>query len=902
MRLEPGTSIGAFEILAAIGAGGMGEVYRARDTRLGRDVALKILPESVAADADRLARFRREAHLLAALNHPRIAAIYGLEESNGRVALALELVAGDDLASRIARGRIPPEEAIGLARQIAEGLEAAHERGIVHRDLKPANIRVTPDGAVKLLDFGLAKAHEANTTAAANDISDSPTLTRHATEAGMILGTAAYMAPEQARGRPIDKRADIWAFGVVLYEMLAGRRLFDGDTTSDVLAAILTQEVDFSALPADTPSAVGALLRRCLERDATKRLRDSGEARIALSAPSDALSVRSSVAPSRRGLRWTAIAGAASVVAIAAIATQLARRPSTAAPIPFMTLGVDAGAAATLAGVGWAGLNWIGPTTVVSPDGSRVIFIARGANGGRWQLHVRRLDELKATALPSTDGAFAPFFSPDGRTVGFFARGQLMKVALDDGVVTQICAAEEGRGGTWLEDGSIVFAPRPEGPLFRVATAGGTATPATTLDAKAGEITHRWPAALPGGRGVLFAAHTESNASRAGAIVAWRLSDGQRTVVQGTGLSPRYASSGHLLYVHDGRLFAAPFDADALRVTGTAVPVVSDIQHVVLNGGAQYSVSDTGVLTYRRSSGANRLLHWMDLAGQTRPLRSVPADYREVRLSKDGARLLLVIGEGTQSDVWTYDIARDTMTRLTFHLDNDWSPIWSPDERHFVYASWRADVGAFNLYLHRTDGSGEPVRLTTSKRRQMPIDWQKDGHGVLFTEAREDSGTDLVLLPLTAAADGVLTPGEPRTVVGTASNELAGKFSPDGRWIAYMSDESGRSEVYVQPFPGPGGRWQISTEGGAEWIEWRTNTQVLYGRSEDVVMKVPYRVTGDSIVADRPSVWMRIPQGVAWTDPAPDLTRAAVIRSEDVRVESFVLVVNFLERLRQQVR
>ena len=890
MPLETGTRIGAFEIVASIGAGGMGEVYRARDTRLGRDVALKILPQAVATDPARLARFRREAQLLAALNHPRIAAIYGIEESDGQVALALELVSGDDLSARVARGPVPVDDAIAIAGQIAEGLEAAHERGIVHRDLKPANVKLTAEGAVKLLDFGLAKAYDAD--AAAGTPADSATATRHATEPGMILGTAAYMSPEQARGQSVDKRADIWAFGVLLYEMLTGKRLFGGDTASDMLAAVLTREVDYSALPAATPPDVIGLIRRCLQRDATRRLRDIGEARLVLT-DRDAIAPVGAVAPSRRAAWWPAIAAATTLAAIGAWTWQ----PRTSVqPAHLLTLGIDAGADTALAGVGWAGLNWVGATAVISPDGRRIVFIARGAGGGRWQLHSRRLDELRATALPGTDGAVAPFFSPDSRNVGFFARGQLMKVALDDGAVTAICPAEEARGGAWTQDGTIVFAPRPEGPLYRVSSGGGTPSQATTLDASAGETSHRWPEALPDGKGLLFTAHTESNASKPGAIVAWRPADGRRVVVLNAGLSPRYASSGHLLYVQEGRLFAAPFDVDGLRVTGAAVPVVDEVAHAVIHGGAQFSVSDAGLLAYRRSRGAERVLQWMDLAGQIQPLRSVPADYRELRLSPDGTRIALVIGEGAQSDIWVYDASRDTMTRLTFHPDNDWGPVWSPDGRHVAYGSWRRDVGAFNVFVHRSDGSGEPVRLTTSRRNQIPIDWHRSGRFLIVGERGDGSGFDQTLLPLEPAADG-WTPGEARVLVATAANELAGNFSPDGRWVAYTSDESGRSEVYVQPFPAAGGRWQVSTE-GAEWIEWPRNDQLLYGRSEEVVMTVAYHVAGNTLVAAKPRVWMRIPPGVAWTDPAQDLTRAAVIASPDPRRESFVLVVNFFERLR----
>ncbi len=897
MQFDSGTRIGPFEILSAIGAGGMGEVYRARDTRLGRDVALKILPAEFAADPTRLARFRREAQLLASLNHPRIAAIYGIEESEGQVALALELVDGDDLAARIARGRLPVDEAIAIARQIAEGLEAAHERGIVHRDLKPANVKVTPDGAVKLLDFGLAKAYEGDAASSAPNEAGSATVTRHATEAGVVLGTAAYMSPEQARGRAVDKRSDNWAFGVLCYELLTGRRLFGGETASDTIANVLTREVDYTQLPAETPPAVVALIGRALERDATRRLRDIGEARIVLSDVGAASSSGTRVVRARSRFGWGALAATATLLAALGVGAWVAERRALPPPAPVLTLGIDAGTDTALAGVGWAGLNWVGHTAVVSPDGLHLVFIARGSVGGPWQLYSRRLAGLNASALKGTEGAISPFFSPDSRSVGFFARGQLMKVALDDGSVSAICPAEEPRGGAWADDGTIVFAPRPEGPLYRVPAGGGTPAQATTLDTTAGELSHRWPQPLPGGAGFLFSVHTASDASRPGAIAAWRPRDNKRVTVHSAGLGPRYVSSGHLLYVQEGRLFAAPFDRDALRMTGAATPVVSDVASAVVHGGAQFSVSANGLLVYRRSRGTNRVLQWIDLAGQVQPLRSAAADYRELRIGPDGARFLVVIGEGAQSDIWVFESSRDTMTRLTFHPDNDWSPIWSPDGRYIVYGSWRQDVGAFNIFLQRSDGAGEPVRLTTSRRGQLPVAWHPGGRYVIVSEQGESTGFDLMLLPVEPSPGGAWTAGAPRALVATGANELAGEFSPDGRWVAYTSDESGRSEVYVQPFPGPGGRWQVSAE-GAEWIEWRTNDQLLYGRSEDVVMSVPYRIDGGTFSAGKPRVWMRIPSGVSWTDPALDLTRAAVIASTERRPESLVLVVNFFERLR----
>jgi serine/threonine protein kinase/Tol biopolymer transport system component len=902
MPLSAGSRVGPYEIVGALGAGGMGEVYRARDTKLDRDVAIKILPELFANDPERLARFQREAKTLASLNHPNIAQIHGIEDSGYTRALVMEIVEGEDLAARLTRGRLSTADTLLIAKQVAEALDAAHERGIVHRDLKPANIRVTDDGTVKVLDFGLAKAMDAGGQSAA-DAMNSPTFASPRTELGVILGTAAYMAPEQATGKAVDKRADIWAFGCVLYELLTGRSPFASDSAAESIGMVVTRDPDWSALPSSLPPTVRQLIRRCLTKDPKQRLRDIGEARIALSQPlvepttepPDAATPRSQRTRVRRAVAWTAAVFALAMIGAAATwSSSRGTRPDA----PILSLGIDAGGDTALAGVGWAGLHWVGPTAVLSPDGRLLVFIARGPSGGRWQLYTRRLDALKATALAGTEDAFAPFFSPDGRSIAFFSTGRLMKVALNGGAVTTICPAEEGRGGAWAEDGTILFAPRPDGPLFRVSSDGGTPTQATTLDTASKEATHRWPQVLPGGRAFLFTVHSGPSASDAGTIVGQWTSDGKRTILHRGGLYGRYAPSGHLLYVHQGSLFAAQFDVERLQVTGTPVAVVGEVEHALTNGSAQFSFSNTGLLAYRRARSANRLLQWMDVAGQVQPMRNVSAEYQEARFSDDGTRLLLVVSDGAQSDVWVYDIPRDTMLRLTFHPDNDWSPSWSPDGSYVVYGSWRADVGTFNLFMHRADGTGQPERLTSSRNSQMPVAWHPSGQYLLYSERRPETGEDLMLLRMERTPTGEWKPGATRALLGSASSELNGKFSPDGKWLAYTSDESGRTEVYVQPFPGPGGRWQVSAE-GAEWIEWKENGQLFYGRSEEVVMIVPHHVEGSTFVAEKPRMWMRIPPGVTWVDPALDGTRAVVIRSEDPRRESMVVLVNFFEHLRR---
>jgi serine/threonine-protein kinase len=897
MSLAPGTRLGSYEIVALLGAGGMGQVYRANDSRLKREVALKVLPDDVAGHPERLARFQREAEVLASLNHPNIAQVYGIDAT----ALVMELVEGEDLAQRLARGPIPLDDALPIAKQITEALESAHDAGIVHRDLKPANVKVRGDGTVKVLDFGLAKACDPSLApSSAERVFSAPTMASpNVTISGVILGTPAYMAPEQARGKPVDKRADIWAFGVLLYEMISGRRPFVGDTPSDTIASVLTGDVDLSAIPSTTPYSIRTLIERCLQRDPKVRLRDIGEARIVLAAPGEA--ARTSVSgPAQRvswraGRAWLPGAGLVATAIVFAAARPLWLRAPSATDGPILTLGIDAGGDTTVAGAGFAGLNWVGPAAVLSPDGRSLVFIARGPSGGRWQLFVRRLDQLDATPIAGTEGAYAPFVSPDGRSVAFFANGRLLKAALDGGTVTPICTVEEGRGGAWSEDGTIVFAPRPDGPLYRVSASGGEPSQATTLDAGAGEMTHRWPQFLPGGKTFLFTAHGNTGAAHEGRVIVQK--ERGRTLVQEGAIFGRYAQSGHLLYVNGGKLFAAPFDPDRLQVNGRAVPMADDIATAVISGTAQYALSDTGALAYRRARSAKRLLQWMDPSGQVQPVRNVSAEYQEARFSRDGTRLLLTIGDGGQSDIWSYDTASDTIKRLTFYADNDRSGIWSPDGTHFVYSSWQPDVGTFNLFLQSATGGGEPQRLTTSKNIQTPTDWDPAGKNIVFTETRSDTGSDLMLLPIDIAANGVTKTGTAKELKMTPANEDSARFAPDGKWIAYTSDEAGRNEVYVELFAG-GGRWQVSTD-GAEWIEWRRGG-LFYGLSEEVVMRVPYRVDGRTFAAEKPELWMRIPQGVLWVDPPMSGTRAATIRADGKRSESVVLVLNFFDELRRR--
>jgi Tol biopolymer transport system component len=888
----------------------MGEVYRATDTNLGRDVAIKVLPPEVVQDAERLARFRREAHLLASLNHPNIASIYGLEDSDGTPFLVLELVEGEDLAERLARGPIAVDEALEIARQIAEALEEAHEKGIVHRDLKPANVKLTPDGKVKVLDFGLAKAYAGDTGpgGAASDSTHSPTLALSGTAAGVILGTASYMSPEQASGKPVDKRADIWAFGVVVFEMLTGRRLFTGETASEVLAAVIKDEPDWASLPSASPAALRKLLRRCLEKRPRRRLRDIGDARVeiedAIAGSSDAAPGSSPSMPpsaSQRALPW--IAGA-SILSLGLVLALWApwRTPPTPSPLRLdMKLGPDLA-------FDPRALNR-GPAAILSPDGTHLAFVARKP-GGASQIYVRPLDQLEARPLAGTAGAQSPFFSPDGRWIGFFAEDKLQKISVTGGAAVILASSRGARGGSWGEDGSIVLVPGvgPGVGLHRVSSSGGEIQTLTTPDPGAEEVTHQWPQALGEGR-ILYTAIAGSGEREDANVVMEVFPDGPRKVVQRGGSHGRYLPSGHLVFIRHGTLFAAPLDLERMELTGSPVPVIEGVW-TSSSDGAQFSFSDTGTLAYVAGRAIGFPIHWLGRDGTVTPLRDEPANWAAPRFSPDGDRLAMVIEDGTQSDIWIYEWSRDTLTRLTFDPARDGSPTWSPDGRHVVFSSLRGGKGVSNLYCRSSDGSGEVARLTESENSQGAKAWHPSGSILAFSEQTPqlDMRTlqlDIKILEMEWDEASGWTPGTPTGFVEGPSHEYGPAFSPDGRFLAYVSHESGRQEVYVRSFPGPGGKWQVSTDGGT-WPTWsRTRPELLFETPSGEIMVASYTAEGDSLRSKRPVPWsdtrvLRAAGGRAF-DLHPDGERIAMRRAggESGAPDSVVVVTNFFEELRR---
>ena len=846
MPLTIGSRIGPYEVTGALGAGGMGEVYRARDTALNRDVALKILAAAFADDAERLARFEREAQVLASLNHTNIAQIYGLEGQEGREGqerkrprvLVLELVEGLTLADRITQGALPLEEAIEIARQIAAALEAAHEQGIVHRDLKPANVKLRPDGTVKVLDFGLAKALEATSGAAPSSISMSPTLTA-ATQLGMILGTAAYMAPEQARGKPVDKRADIWAFGCVLFEMLSGRRAFAGEEVSDTLAYVITKDVDWSALPADTPPHIRRLLRRCIEKDPRKRLRDIGEARVALddSAVRDepASAVTTAIAPpaprpsiTRRTLPW--IAGLAAGSALTATIAIVTRPRSTTAPAQRLSLVIPA----TTPYVGQ-----IGGELAISPDGTRLVYPA--VQGGTRQLFMRNLEQLDAQPIRGTDDAYNPFFSPDGEWIGFFTgggsgNGKLKKVTVRGGPPLTL-ADTSVPGGTWLPDDSILFSRGEAGlqvwSIYRVSAGGGTATRVSSpVDRK--EQRHAWPSLLPDGRNILLSV-TDRGGFDQSHIAVLSLDTGKYQTVVEQGYHARYSRSGHIVYALGANLMAIPFDARRLITTGPPVPIVDGVRARTNTGEMCFGVSSTGFLVYAPGGlarSAQLTLVWVDRTGKEEPLPVPPRAYTYPRLSPDGTRIAIDIRD-QENDIWIWDLARRNLTRLTFDPGMDSFPAWMPDGKRIIFASAPSATNMpNNLFWQTADGTGKQERLIESPAGVVPQSVSPDGTRLVFRQSDSTSNFDLYTLPLTGER-------RPTPLIRTPFAEQNAEVSPDGRWVAYQSTESGQNEIYVRPFPNAeSGRWQVSTSGGRTPVWSRDGRELFYLTGPDVRSKL----------------------------------------------------------------
>ena len=847
MSLEPGTRIGPYEVTAKIGEGGMGEVYRARDTKLDRDVALKVLPQTFTDDPDRLARFEREAKVLASLNHTNIGHIYGLEEAEPSTAkgkgsgqeavkaLVLELVEGPTLADRISQGPIPIEESLAIAKQIAEALEAAHEGGVIHRDLKPANIKVRDDGTVKVLDFGLAKAAPRDVS----ESSDAATITAAATQTGVAMGTAAYMSPEQARAEGLDRRTDIWSFGCVLFEMLTGRRPFEGSGISEILANVLKESPDFTALPQHTPPLVGRLIRRCLEKDPRTRLRDMADARTDLedfalvTDPVELSSQRASVISKR--LAWSIATVSVSILGIMLVAPRVYSPASGRDEAgQFVLLPPE--------GVSVGGPFARTPAFTLSPDGQRLAFRATaGSIGSVW---LRSLDALDAAPVGGTEGASGtPGWSPDGGFLAFFADGKLKTVSVEGGEPVTLADAASGSGVTWNADGTIVFAPTAQSGLLRVSSAGGVPSPVTELSP--GDLGHVFPRFLPDGRHFLYL--VRAPAPRKGIYVA-SLDAPEGTYIRAAREKALYSPPGFLLFLADGAMMAQAFDASRLELSGEPIRVAESVAFVSTTGRASYDVSASGTLVYRVSGvlGASQPI-LVDRSGAMISTAGDPGDYQTARLSPDGSRVAVELHDlrtGT-GDLWTIDLTRkNSATRLTFDGMHNTAAVWSPDSTQLVFTG-RPD-GVRNLHIKPVDGSSPDEPLLERSSDRNPTDWSRDGRQILYEyQDGNPANWDLWTLQMPERT--------PAPFLQTAFDERTGRFSPDGQWVAYTSNETGRDEIYVRSFPDATGMVKISVDGGTA-PRWGLDGEELFFVDADGAIRVVSVETSETLAYGVPRI------------------------------------------------
>jgi len=868
--LTPGMKLGPYEIVAPLGSGGMGEVWRARDPRLDREVAIKSLPAEFAQDAERLARFEREAKILASLSHPHIAGIHGLEEAGGARYLVLELVSGESVAQRLSRGRLPLDETLALGRQVAAALEAAHDRGIVHRDLKPGNIMVTETGEAKVLDFGLAKGGVAAGADSNPDLTASPTMTYAATHAGVILGTAAYMSPEQARGKSVDRRTDIWSFGVVLFECLTGKQAFEGETTSDLLARILEREPDWKALPASTPPRLVELLQRCLRRDAKERLRDIGDARLGLDeiaqggAPAALAEER---AHPGRGTLWLAIAAAVLLTALAtAGAMRRLSRPPEPRPLRLSVQGPED-----------AVLSIEETDVVISPDGSMLAFAATDS-AGISHLWLRPLSSTQPRQLPGTERGVIPFWSPDSRNLAFFADGNLKRVSITGEGMQILCAAPNPRGAAWGPGDVILFAPAASGPLLQVAATGGQPKPATTLDAAKGESAHRFPSFLPDGKHFLYVAlpgQEYQYETHVGTL------DGKPgpAVVNATGVAV-YAHPGFLVFMRQGTVFAQRFDARALRTSGPAL-ALRDLRDVTAAyaGSPAVSVSADGILAQAAPNTSDERVDVLDREGRRLGSLPLPSGWLgQPRVSPDGKQFVVAYTKvgSSSSVIYVVDLVRGISARFISEGPLNLSPIWTPDGRRVIYGSDRA--GGRNLYWKRVDGSGgEELLADVPNLFNDPNDVTPDGKFVVYRSLSGQTGEDLWIVGL---EDG----GEARPLIQTQFNENNAAISPDGKWIAYRSDESGEYQIYVQSFPALDHKVRVSVDGtvGTQMrntlMRWSHDGRELFFMSRDghTLLAAPIE-PGPEFHAETPRPLLRLPREVVDATISPDGQRLYVI-------------------------
>jgi Tol biopolymer transport system component/predicted Ser/Thr protein kinase len=878
MPLATGTKLGPYEILALVGQGGMGEVYRAHDARLNRDVAVKVSKDQFSE------RFGREARAVAALNHPNICHLYDV----GPNYIVMEFVEGEALA-----GPLPMDTALNYARQIAEAVEAAHEKGIVHRDLKPANIKVTPEGKVKVLDFGLAAVGQGNVIASGN-AQNSPTLTMmEATQAGLILGTVPYMPPEQAGGKPVDKRADVWSFGVVLYEMLAGKKLFEGETVSHTLANVLNGPIDFDALPKETPAQVRALLKRCLNRTVRNRMRDIGEARIALENADQAPTEVAMPALPAGKLPWAAAAAAVVVAGSFGFLYWRALRP---VPRPLQRFDIP-----------FTPPERLHSFLALSADGKRLAYVQR-ENDGVQRLYTRLLDQPEGVLVRGTDGARSPFFSPDGQWLGFMAEGLLKKILVEGGAAIRLCNASDMRGASWGDDGNIVFTPDNRSPLFRVSSAGGTPEQITKLAGN--ERTHRYPQVMPGSRAVLFSTNDQTNTYDQSEIQFLTLPSGQVKTIYRGGFGAR-AMDGNLLWAHDGVLFGAAADLSRGELRGKPVPV---LDHLASDGGsgmASFEISPAGILVGMSGTPgvqARRSLSLVDESGKERKIALDANSYLDLKLSPDGKQLALAISaQGIKGDIFVLDLATARLRQVTFTA-NARNTIWDPDGKRIYFGTNNDD----SVLWMPIDGTGAPTVLFKAGGQMKdvrPASVSRDGRTLLLFSSQRQM--PVWTLPLDRSDPVHPRAGEAAVVPGL-TDVAQPVLSPDGHWVAYAARDASlaRRDIYVEPFPRNGAKWRLSETGGVSPAWSGNGSEVFFeSASENGIMSVSYRVEGNRFAAEKARLRVPYPPGPGpvgllpngW-DMMPDGKRAVVVRPDDDGAERrMMFLLNFGDELRRRL-
>jgi serine/threonine protein kinase/Tol biopolymer transport system component len=888
MAILPGKTVGPYQILSAIGAGGMGEVYKARDTRLDRTVAIKVLSAHLADRADLRERFDREARTIAGLNHPHICTLFDIGHQDGIDYLVMEYLEGETLADRLKRGPLPMEQALQYAIEISDALDKAHRNAITHRDLKPLNIMLTKSGT-KLLDFGLAKLQQESKPA--TPFSELATIQGGETAEGTILGTLQYMAPEQVEARPVDARTDIFAFGAVVYEMTTGKKAFEGRSQASLIAKILeTDPAPISSLQPMTPPSLDRLVKKCLAKEPEKRWQAASDVCdelkwIVEQGKGSQAAMPASAGQAKRSLRdhlgWL-VAAVAILVAVSLVTAVLyfRRPPMEVRAVRFTINPPEKGRFPVLA---------FAPAFLsVSPDGSKLAFIAVDSMGHS-MLWIRDLDSHIAQPLPGTDDGIGPFWSPDSRFIAFTANSVLKKVTVAGGPPQTLTNLAGFGTGAWNREGDVLFAPVSLGPILRLPSAGGSATPVTALDASRQQDFHEWPHFLPDGRHFLYLAHSRNPENTA--IYAGSLDSKETKLVLNVASTALYSPPGYLLFVRAGILLAQPFDADRLELKGDASPIAEGVQFTPGNSGAAVDVSETGVLAYRVApTNAQTELVWVDRKGVEQTLPAPPHAYRNPRLSPDGQRVAITIDElGSQE--WLLDIGRGTLTRVTFEGSYNGAIAWTPDGKRLAFGTDRA--GSRNLFWQLADGSGAAERLATSDRADVASSWSPDGQTLAYEEATPGAGYDLWVFRL---GDHKAQP-----FLQTRFNEIAPRFSPDGRWLAYASDESGRYEIYVQPYPGPGGKWQISTEGGTEPV-WARSGELFY-RNGDKMMAVGTN-TKSNFSADKPKLLFEKHYATYNTMPAYDVTpdgqRFLLAKTSGQAPEEINVVLNWSADLKQK--